>query len=137
MRKLSLLILLLLVLLLGLTQSAHAEGEGEGAIIAHSADRDGNTLINLSELLRVIQFFNSPSFSCLDGTEDGYAPGAGPTDCVPHDSDYAPWDWQINLSELLRLIQFFNSGGYVPCEEGEDGFCPAQTGEPDSPNVSS
>lgn len=135
MRKIILALLLCATLLATFALPASAEGEGEGAFLGHTADQDGNTLINLSELLRLIQFYNSSSFSCLDGTEDGYAPGAGPTDCVAHASDYAPQDWTINLSELLRLIQFFNSGGYVPCEEGEDGFCPAQSGEPDSPNV--
>ncbi|HPO17406.1 MAG TPA: hypothetical protein PLI09_28495 [Candidatus Hydrogenedentes bacterium] len=99
--------------------------EGEGSADSnHTADQNGDNTINLSELLRVIQFYNSGGLHCQAGTEDGFAPGPGATDCAPHDSDYAPQDWAINLSELLRLIQFYNSLGYHPCVEGEDGFCP-------------
>ncbi len=99
------------------------EGSAEGP---HTADQDNNNVISLSELLRVIQFFNSNGLHCQAGTEDGFAPGSGDQTCAAHDSDYNPQDWLINLSELLRLIQFFNSGGYHACpgEETEDGFCP-------------
>ena len=98
----------------------------------HTADQDHSSGIELTELLRVIQFFNSAGLHCGDRpdvTEDGYVPGPGVnTSCCPHDSDYAPSgpDWTINLTELLRVIQFFNSGGYHYCpDEGtEDGFCP-------------
>ena len=92
----------------------------------HSADTEPDYAIGLNELLRVIQFYNSPGFHC-DGTgEDGYNPGAGDQSCIPHDSDYAPQDWDIGLAELLRLIQFYNSGGYHACPGlgTEDGFCP-------------
>ncbi len=90
----------------------------------HTADQDGNWTVNLSELLRIIQFFNSGGYYCQAGSEDGYAPGFGDHSCTPHDSDYNVQDWFINLSELLRLIQFFNSGGYH-CETGtEDGYAP-------------
>jgi len=34
-------------------------------------------LVSLSELLRIIQFFNSACYHVEEGTEDGYAPGAG------------------------------------------------------------
>ncbi len=94
----------------------------------HAADQDADNAINLSELLRVIQFFNSARYGCEDGTEDGYNPNDNDTECTPHTSDYAPQDWIISLSELLRLIQFFNSGGYYFCPDAdpptEDGFCP-------------
>ena len=46
----------------------------------HSGDTNQDYVINLSELLRVIQFFNSAGFQCADppgSTEDGYAPDAG------------------------------------------------------------
>ncbi len=97
----------------------------------HSADTDANLYISLSELLRVIQFFNSSGFHCETGTEDGFAPGSGDQSCTPHDSDYNTQDWHINLSELLRVIQFFNSGGYTACpsQGTEDGFCPEAGGE--------
>ncbi len=95
----------------------------------HTADQTGDQQVDLSELLRVIQFFNSGEFHCQEGTEDSYAPGPGDTtSCSPHAGDYNPQDWSISLSELLRLIQFFNSGGYQWCPEEapptEDAFCP-------------
>lgn len=106
-------------------------GEGEGTVEGegqadfwHSADQNQDNIVSLSELLRLIQFFNSGGYHCAPGTEDGYAPGVGDAGCAPHASDYAGQDWEINLSELLRLIQFFNSGGYHACEGSEDGFCP-------------
>ncbi len=102
------------------------EGQPEGESEFMTADLNRDHLIGLSELLRLIQFFNSSGFHCATGTEDGYAPGTGGQDCPPHTSDYAPRDWHIGLSEILRLIQFFNSGGYHYCpdESTEDGFCP-------------
>ncbi len=107
-------------------EEGEGEGSGEGESGCHTADQDCNNLVNLSELLRVIQFFNSGGYHCESGTEDGFAPGLGDTNCTPHASDYMPQDWFINLSELLRIIQFFNSGGYHYCpgENTEDGFCP-------------
>jgi len=106
------------------------EGEGEGQSDTQSADQDGNFIIDLSELLRVIQFYNSNGLHCAEtpqASEDGYLAGAGTnTACQPHSTDYDPQDWIINLSELLRLIQIYNSGGYRACpgEGTEDGFCP-------------
>ncbi|HPO14239.1 MAG TPA: C1 family peptidase [Candidatus Hydrogenedentes bacterium] len=108
----------------GMTSEGSPE-EGEAGNDIHNADQDGDGVINLSELLRVIQFYNSEGYHCdAAASEDGYAPGPGDQSCIPHASDYNPQDWRINLSELLRLIQFFNSGGYHPCIEGEDGYCP-------------
>ena len=94
--------------------------EGEGP--KHTADQDGNMLVSLTELMRVIQFYNSFAFHCEEGTEDGYAPGPGDVACPAHASDYNTLDWRISISELLRLIQFYNSGGYHQNVEGEDGF---------------
>ena len=91
----------------------------------HKADQDHNGQISISELLRVIQLYNSGGYHCDAAGEDGYAPGPpGDTSCAFHSSDYAPADWSIGISELLRIIQFYNSGGYHPCAEGEDGYCP-------------
>ncbi len=92
----------------------------------HSADPRDTGIINLSNLLRMIQLFNSDGFHCDADTEDGYTPGTGDQSCSPHSSDYFPQDWRINLTELLRVIQFFNVGGYYPCPDTgtEDGFCP-------------
>ncbi len=96
-------------------------GEEAGA---HTADHDASWDINLSELLRMIQFYNSDGFHCDAATEDGYAPGPGDTTCALHASDYNIQDWAISLSELLRIIQFFNSESYFPNADGEDGFSP-------------
>ncbi len=105
-----------------------AEGEGEGGtpVILHSADYNNDGTVVLSELLRVIQLYNSNAFSCASDTEDGFALGTGKQDCTPHSSDYNPQDWKINLSELLRLVQFFNfpTAHYYACgAPAEDGFC--------------
>jgi hypothetical protein len=103
------------------------EGDAEGALEgAHSADRNADGRINLSELLRVVQFFNTGGYACDTQSEDGFAPGAnaGAQGCAPHASDYATQDWRITLSELLRVIQLYNTGAYHPCAAGEDGFCP-------------
>lgn len=89
----------------------------------HSADQDGNYSFSLSELLRIIQFYNTGSLSCLALSEDGYLPGPGDTSCPPHSSDYNPQNWVVSLSELLRAIQIYNFGSFEPCESGEDGFC--------------
>lgn len=113
------------------TEEGEGTGEGiiegyiEGEFYTHRADQNGDWKINLGELLRVIQFFNSGGYHCEDGTEDGYAPGSeGDKNCFPHTSDYNEQDWIINLPELLRIIQFFNTGSYYPCPHGEDGYCP-------------
>lgn len=99
-----------------------------GAIL-HSADyQSPYGVIDLSELLRLIQFFNLGAFHCQSGFEDGYAPGPGDQTCAPHSSDYAPNNWRIELGELLRAIQFFNSGGYHEAEGTEDGFYPGPEG---------
>jgi len=91
----------------------------------HSCDYNpADWAINLSELLRLIQFYNSGGYSCDPQGEDGYAPGLSDRTCLPHASDYNPQDWKINLSELLRAIQFYNSGGYHPDPATEDGFAP-------------
>lgn len=96
----------------------------------HSADYTGDNHINLEELLRVIQFYNSGGYHCAEppeSSEDGYTSGADSAQhaCVPHASDYNPQNWHITLSELLRLVQFYNSTGYYHCPEqsSEDGFC--------------
>ncbi|HOK09665.1 MAG TPA: proprotein convertase P-domain-containing protein [Candidatus Hydrogenedens sp.] len=102
---------------------------GDGRIW-HSADTNHDWKIQLTELLRVIQLFNSRGFHIEEGTEDGYAPGLeGSKDGLPHHSDYNPQNWQIELAELLRLIQFFNySEGYSQAPGSEDGFNPGTSG---------
>jgi hypothetical protein len=102
------------------------EGEPEGGNTPRSsADVDGDGIIGLGELLRLIQLYNNGAYFCGDG-EDGYdltPQGGNPQNCVHHSSDYSPADWVISLTEMLRLVQFYNLGGYIACDNGEDGFC--------------
>ncbi len=97
-----------------------------GPAAQHSADYDHDWSISLSEILRVIQLFNLDGYQCGDGTEDGFAPFPGRTDCTPHAGDYITQDWNIDLSELLRMIQLFNAPGraYHALAGTEDGFSP-------------
>ncbi|MFP4501327.1 MAG: hypothetical protein ACLFTT_10045, partial [Candidatus Hydrogenedentota bacterium] len=112
------------------SQCGAAPASGDPAV--HSADFDGDNAINLTELLRIVQFFNAGGFACADdpgATEDSYTPGPGTNHlCMPHDGDYLPAgpDWRFELTELLRIVQFFNSQSYSYCpgENTEDGFCP-------------
>jgi len=97
----------------------------------HSADYNPPYhKIKLSELLRVIQFYNIKSdYSCDPDGKDGYGFGEDDMTCGPHSSDYTKADQsredrRISLSELLRIIQFYNSSGYHTDPNGEDGFAP-------------
>jgi len=116
-----------------------SEGEGEGEAPdgeegedepigptpeIHSGDLDGDHVLALNELLRIIQLHNSGAHHCDAATEDGYAPGTGDQTCARHTSDYLKPYWSIGLGELMRAVQFYNSGGYHVCAEGEDGYCP-------------
>ena len=111
----------------------------EPPLAHHTGDWNGEAdgIIDLTELLRVIQFYNAPrlggnllgEYYCAPGTEDGYTADPREStgqDCAPHASDYNPQDWRINLSELLRIIQFYNSPGFYYCDDADtegDGFC--------------
>jgi len=101
-----------------------AEGEGE-APGNHTADTNQNSALELGELMRIVQLFNSGRLGCATDTEDGFAPGVGPEDCSPHASDYEPQDWVISLSEMLRGVQLFQLDQIETCAFSEDGFCPA------------
>lgn len=101
-----------------------------GADGVQSVDKDGDFIVSLSELLRVIQLYNVNGLHCAEApgdTEDGYVSGTGLNhDCAPHDSDYNPQNWVISLTELLRAIQLYNAAGYhyCPIDNTEDDFCP-------------
>ncbi len=107
--------------------------EGESCLREfHSADINQDNTINLSELLRVVQFYNSGGLHCAtpsDSTEDGYVAHAGANqDCCPHSADYRPdpTDWVIDITELLRIIQLYNSNAYYFCPENpssDDTYC--------------
>ena len=103
--------------------------EQTGGGILMSADMNGDFLLTLSELLRLIQLYNAGRYYCAasaGASEDGYqvaAPASEP-DCVPHSAD-RDGGKAVSLSELLRSVQFFNLGGYFYCgdQSPEDGFC--------------
>ncbi len=61
-------------------QVTSSDGEGEFCVeqSVHSADQNANNEISLSELLRVIQFFNSGGYNFCPElmTEDSFCPGA-------------------------------------------------------------
>lgn len=92
--------------------------------MAHRADYRNFGNLDLTELLRVIQLFNSGGYECAENTEDGFSPGGVDDGCAPHSSDYQAVDRKISLSELLRAVQLYNAGFFLPCEGGEDGYCP-------------
>lgn len=103
--------------------------EGETSVpTIHTGDTTPDGQFNLSELLRVVQLYNSPAgFSC-GASEDGYVLGPGSKACTPHGADYEGGlpNWSISLTELLRIVQFYNVGGYYACagSGSEDGYCP-------------
>jgi hypothetical protein len=103
------------------------EGDGEGAPQAiHSADVDGNSIIDLSELLRVVQLYQGNELECSTDSEDGFQTGSIARACDPHASDWGPQDWRLSLSELLRTIQLFAVGAYASCSTTSEGdFCPS------------
>lgn len=101
---------------------------GEAGTDFHTADQDLDYRISLSELLRVIQYYNSGGLHCDPETEDGYAPGAGDKTCVRHASDHDPKNWKIDLSEVLELIQFYNLYCYQPCPDAPGTYCPPSVG---------
>ncbi len=92
----------------------------------HTADTNGDWRISLSELLRIIQLYNSGAYHVNAITVDGYDVGEGPTDGPPHNADYLG-DWRITLPELLRIIQLYNAPSrcYYVAGDTEDGYMPA------------
>ncbi len=99
-----------------------------GGILSH-ADTNGDFIVQLTELLRLIQLFNAGLYACAENagaTEDGFSLSATLNEpaCVLHSVDQNG-DKVISLSELLRGIQLYSLGGYTWCPGGgtEDGFC--------------
>lgn len=120
---------------------SHADSKGAplfGACLCldsihnHSADYNPpDWQLQLSELLRVIQFFNAGAYHPVaTSSEDGFRAGPGDAEeGCRHDADYqgsvdGP-DARIDLSELLRVVQLYNYGDFrgAPIGVGtEDGF---------------
>lgn len=109
---------------IGASAYGWAEQYFDGTKSIHNADSDADGKISLTELLRIIQFYNIGGLHVEAGTEDGYGTGPGDTTSrPPHESDYNPPDWHISLEEVLRCIQFYNVGNYHYCGDSEDTFC--------------
>ncbi len=107
----------------------------------HSADTDQDNRIGLSELLRVIELYNTRfgtsrtgRYRVAAGTEDGFesdpslAADAGGSLATYHSAD-SDQDALISLSELLRIIELYNyrsgttrTGEYHLDATTEDGF---------------
>ncbi|WP_221029575.1 immunoglobulin domain-containing protein [Actomonas aquatica] len=107
----------------------------------HSADSDANFELSLSELLRVIELYNTRlgtartgRYVPAEGTEDGFASdpttaaGTPPAFTTFHSAD-SNRDGELSLSELLRVIELYNTrdgttrtGRYHVSPGTEDGF---------------
>ena len=105
----------------------------------HSADTDQDFTLSLSELLRVIELYNTRAGTSRTGrytvdelTADGFTPDptAGSTPSRFHSAD-TDRDGTLSLSELLRVIELYNTrsgtsrtGAYRIDAESTDGFAP-------------
>lgn len=109
----------------------------------HDADTDRDMSIGLSELLRVIELYNTRlgtsrtgCYGVADGTADGFEPDSEtPAGTTPELSRYHSGDSdrnaEISLSELLRVIEIYNyregtsrTGQYRLDPTSVDGFAP-------------
>jgi len=111
------------------------------AELFHDADTDQDHQFNLSELLRVIELYNSRFGSVRTGryvnstdSNDGYgtdsvtAPNTA-SQLTRHHSADTDENAELNLSELLRVIEIYNyrdgtrrTGHYHEDSKTEDGF---------------
>ncbi|WP_221032723.1 hypothetical protein [Actomonas aquatica] len=110
----------------------------------HSADIDGNWDISLSELLRVIELYNTRSGTTRTGryrvnpsSIDDFDPDESMTATLPgffHNADYDQ-DGSVSLGELLRVIELYNTrsgttrtGAYRFSSGTADGFIAGDDG---------
>lgn len=111
----------------------------------HSADTDLDFRINLQELTRVIELYNTRNgstrtgyYKVQPGSEDGFASDSSILNTIAaitltsyHSAD-SNRDGRIDLTELTRVIQLYNfrngtvrTGAYHVWAAGEDGFAPS------------
>lgn len=110
----------------------------------HTADKNGDYRIDLLELTRVIELYNTRNTALSRRTgaylpdslgEDGFAPNRSATGATSlsryHDADTSR-DGQISLFELTRVIELYNTqspsgrtGQYRVSPGTEDGYAPA------------
>lgn len=111
--------------------------------LGHSADTNRDSTIGLSELLRVIEIYNTRNgtsrtgrYQINESSEDGFAPhpeivgGSPPSISQFHSAD-SNQDSELSLSELLRVIELYNTrdgtvrtGRYRFDSDSVDGFAP-------------
>ena len=62
------------------TEDGYSPTGGDQLCPPHDSDYNGGPSwsVDLTELLRIVQFYNSGGYSVCDGTEDGYCPGLAP-----------------------------------------------------------
>lgn len=114
----------------------------------HSADFNRDFQLDLSELLRVIELYNTRfgttrtgHYQVQDGSEDGFATNPNLSDSESgnnarfHSADISR-DGKLGLSELLRVIELYNfregtvrTGAYRIQSGSEDGFAPGPEDE--------
>ena len=109
----------------------------------HTADTDGDNRFGLSELLRVIEIYNTRfgttrtgHYQVESGTEDGFATnpnlsGSESGNLARFHAADSNRDGKLGLSELLRVIELYNyregtvrTGAYRAENGTEDGFAP-------------
>jgi PKD repeat protein len=89
----------------------------------HSADyRDPRWLIDTSEVSRVLGYWRAGAHRCEPSGLDGYAAGAGDTNCPRHSADYRTASWQLDTTEASRVLGYWRAGCYETNAEGLDGF---------------
>lgn len=82
------------------------------AAMYHSADTNTDQQISLSELLRVIQFYNSGGYHTECGTEDDFTPGPGPIyDCGSEGEGEEEGEMTIMLPGAVSLEMVWIPGG--------------------------
>lgn len=107
----------------------------------HSADTDGDNRLGLSELLRVIELYNTRFGTMRTGryligseSTDGFDPDSTSSEAVVLERNHTAdtdQDGRLSLPELLRVIELYNTrsgttrtGAYRAASQTADGFEP-------------